>query len=165
MKKKDTPAKSASAGAGNKWLKILIVVIFVGAIAAFFAFGGQKYLSLETIKSNRDALLTFTHDHQLAMIAIAFIVYTVAVACSFPGAVVLSLTCGFLFGRWVGTVVIVGAATVGATLVFLAARYLFADWARSKMGDIGRRINDGFRENAFSYMLFLRLVPAFPFFL
>ena len=100
-----------------------------------------------------------------ALVILAFLVYALAVACSIPGATVLTLTCGFLFGRWVGTVVVVFAATVGATLVFLAARYLFADWARSKLGDVGRKINDGFQSNAFSYLLFLRLVPAFPFFL
>jgi uncharacterized membrane protein YdjX (TVP38/TMEM64 family) len=149
----------------RKWLKLLILALFLGAIGAFFALGGQQYLTLETIKSNRDALLDFTRDHRLAMIGAAFLVYTVAVACSLPGALVLSLTCGFLFGRWVGSLVIVAAATLGATLVFLAARYLIADWARSRMGALGQKINEGFSQNAFNYLLFLRLVPAFPFFL
>ena len=153
------------ATTSSKWIRIGILAVFAAAIIAFFAFGGQKYLTLDTIKSNRDALLAATRDHYALAIVVAFLVYALAVACSLPGATVLTLTCGFLFGRWVGTVVVIGAATLGATLVFLAARYLFADWARSRMGDIGRRINDGFRENAFSYMLFLRLVPAFPFFL
>ncbi len=155
----------ASARHGNKWIKLLIVAVFAGALIAFFALGGQKYLSLEMIKANRDALLAYTQEHRLLMIAIAFGIYTLAVACSLPGALILSLTCGFLFGRWVGTAVIVSAATCGATLVFLAARYLFADWARSRMGQLGQKINEGFSENAFNYMLFLRLVPAFPFFL
>ena len=154
-----------SVGSGSKWIKIGIFAVFAAAIVAFFALGGHKYLTLDTIKSNRDALLAATRDHYALAIVVAFVVYALAVACSLPGATVLTLTCGFLFGRWVGTLIVIGAATLGATLVFLAARYLFADWARSKMGDIGRRINDGFRENAFSYMLFLRLVPAFPFFL
>ena len=154
----------ASSG-GKPWIKILILAIFVGALIAFFALGGQKYLSLDTIKTNRDALVAATRDHYVLALAIAFAVYAIAVACSLPGALVLTLTCGFLFGRWVGTLVVVAAATVGATLVFLAARYLVADWARKKMGAVGRKINDGFSENAFSYMLFLRLVPAFPFFL
>ena len=149
----------------GKWLKLLILALFLGAIGAFFALGGQEYLTLETIKSNRDALLNFTRDHRLAMIGAAFLVYTVAVACSLPGALVLSLTCGFLFGRWVGSLVIMAAATLGATLVFLAARYLIADWARSRMGALGQKINEGFSQNAFNYLLFLRLVPAFPFFL
>ena len=72
---------------------------------------------------------------------------------------------GFIFGRWVGTVLVVVAATLGATLVFLAARYLFADSARKRLGAVGEKINAGFTENAFAYLLFLRLVPAFPFFL
>ncbi|MBP8295130.1 MAG: TVP38/TMEM64 family protein [Burkholderiales bacterium] len=152
-------------GGGRAWPKVLILAAFVATIATFFALGGQRYLSLETIKANRDALLDFTRDHHMAMMGIAFLVYAVAVAGSLPGAVVLSLTCGFLFGRWWGSLVIVLAATLGATLVFLAARYLFADWARTRMGALGQKINAGFSENAFNYMLFLRLVPAFPFFL
>lgn len=150
---------------GHLWVKLAIVAVFAGAIVAFFALGGQKYLSLETIKAHRDQLLSFTTEHRIAMIAIAFTGYALAVALSLPGALILSLTCGFLFGRWLGTVVIVAAATVGATIVFLAARYLIADWARSKLGTLGRKINEGFSANAFNYMLFLRLVPAFPFFL
>jgi uncharacterized membrane protein YdjX (TVP38/TMEM64 family) len=158
--------KSETAAAGrDTWARLLIVALFAGAIIAFFALGGHKYLTLDTIKANRDALLGFSRDHLPAAMAIAFLVYTVAVACSLPGALLLSLTCGFLFGRWLGTAVIVSAATLGATLVFLAARYLIADWARSKMGALGRKINEGFSANAFNYMLFLRLVPAFPFFL
>jgi uncharacterized membrane protein YdjX (TVP38/TMEM64 family) len=158
-------ARSKSGGNRAMWIKLLIVAVFAGAIIAFFVLGGRQYLSLETIKANRDDLLVFTRDHQIAMVAIAFAVYALAVACSLPGALILSLTCGFLFGRWLGTIVIVGAATLGATIVFVAARYLIADWARSKLGGIGQKINEGFSENAFSYMLFLRLVPAFPFFL
>ena len=158
------PEKSAKAG-GNKWIKLAIVAAFAAAIIAFFALGGQKYLTLDTIKANRDALRSFANEHLLLSLAITFVVYTLAVACSLPGALLLSLTCGFLFGRWLGMAVIVSAATLGATLVFVAARYLIADWARSKLGSVGRKINEGFSENAFSYMLFLRLVPAFPFFL
>ena len=162
------PAKrggKSDSGSAQRWIRIAIVVAFAGALVAFFVLGGQKYLSLETIKSNRDALLALTRDHYALAIVAALLIYTAAVACSIPGATVLTLTCGFLFGRWVGTLIVIVAATIGATLVFLAARYLFADWARARMGDVGRKINDGFRANAFSYLLFLRLVPAFPFFL
>jgi len=158
-------ATAKTPGGGNKWIKLAIVAAFAGAVIAFFAVGGQKYLTLEAIKSNRDTLSQFANERLLLTIAIALAVYVVAVGCSLPGASVLSLTCGFLFGRWLGTAVIIVAATVGATLVFLAARYLIADWARSRLGGVGQKINEGFSENAFSYMLFLRLVPAFPFFL
>ena len=150
---------------GRPWLKIALAAIFVGAVVAFFAFGGHDYLTLETIKAHRDALLQFTEAHFAASIAIAILVYVAATAFSLPGGLLLSLTMGFIFGRWVGTAIVVLAATVGATILFLTARYIFADAARRRLGALGERINAGFTENAFSYMLFLRLVPAFPFFL
>jgi uncharacterized membrane protein YdjX (TVP38/TMEM64 family) len=158
-------APSAPGSKRGIALKLLIAALFIGALIAFFALGGQDYLSLDTIKRNRDALLAFTNAHYATALLIAFLVYAGATAFSVPGGLVLSLTMGFLFGRWVGTALVVVAATVGATLVFLAARYLFADAARKRMGTLGEKINAGFTQNAFSYMLFLRLVPLFPFFL
>ena len=159
------PSPRGSPAPGNRALKIALLVVFTGGIAAFFALGGEHYLTLEAIKSNRDALLTFTNEHFLAAIAIGFIVYVSAVAFSLPGGLILSLTTGFVFGRVVGTALAVLAATVGATIVFLAARYIFADVARRRMGTLGEKINAGFTAGAFNYMLFLRLVPLFPFFL
>ena len=151
--------------ARGPWLKLALLALFVGVVVAFFAFGGQHYLTLDAIKANRDALLRFTEAHFAAALVIAFFIYAGAVAFSLPGALILSLAMGFVFGRWVGTVLVVAAATVGATIVFLAARYIFADAARKRLGTLGEKINAGFTENAFNYMLFLRLVPAFPFFL
>jgi uncharacterized membrane protein YdjX (TVP38/TMEM64 family) len=156
------PVKPAK---GSKWLRLLVLLLFVGGIVAFFALGGRKYLSLETIKANRTALLDYTQNHYFRMILIAFTVYAVSTALSLPGGLILSLTTGFIFGRWVGTAVIVSAATLGATLVFLSARYLFADAARSRMGGLAEKINKGFTEDSFNYLLFLRLVPLFPFWL
>jgi len=146
-------------------VRIVLALVFTGAVAAFFALGGYRYLSLDTIKGNRDALLAFTEAHYAQAVIIAFLVYVAAAAFSLPGGLLLSLTCGFLFGRWTGTVLVVLAASIGATLLFLAARYVFADSARKRLGALGEKINAGFTRNAFSYMLFLRLVPAFPFFL
>ena len=146
-------------------MRIVLALLFGGAIAAFFALGGYRYLSLDTVKANRDALLAFTQSHYTQALAIAFVVYVTAAAFSLPGALLLSLTCGFLFGRWVGTALVVFAASIGATLLFIAARYVFADAARKRLGGLAEKINAGFTRNAFSYMLFLRLVPAFPFFL
>lgn len=147
------------------WPKLALAGAFVAVIVAFFALGGQEYLTLDAVKANRDALLAFADAHFGAALAIAFLVYAGAVAFSLPGGLVLSLTMGFIFGRWVGTVLVVIAATVGATLVFVAARYLFADAARKRMGPLGTKISAGFTADAFSYLLFLRLVPLFPFFL
>jgi uncharacterized membrane protein YdjX (TVP38/TMEM64 family) len=147
------------------WRRLALGALFVVAIVAFFALGGQRYLTLDTIKSNRDALLSFSSEHYAAALAIAFVTYVGATALSLPGGLVLSLTMGFIFGRWVGTVLVVIAATIGATLVFLAARYLFADAARRRMGAVGEKLNAGFTADALNYLLFLRLVPLFPFFL
>ena len=140
-------------------------MVFVGVVAAFFAFGGQHYLTLDSIKANRDALLRFTDEHFAAALVIGFFIYAGAVAFSLPGALILSLSMGFVFGRWVGSALVVVAATVGGTILFLAARYIFADAARRRLGALGEKINAGFTENAFNYLLFLRLVPVFPFFL
>jgi len=150
---------------GRAYRKIAVGAAFAVLIIAFFALNGQRYLSLDAVKAHRDALLGFTQEHYVAALAIAFATYVAATALSLPGGLVLSLTMGFIFGRWVGTVLVVFAATIGATLVFLAARYLFADAARRRMGELGAKISAGFTENALNYLLFLRLVPLFPFFL
>lgn len=146
-------------------IKILILALFVGGIALFFALGGQKYLNLETLKANRDALIQYTDHNYVSAFIIGFLIYTVSTALSLPGGLILSLAMGLVFGRWAGTVLIVLAATLGATLVFLAARYLFADMARKKIGGLAQKINEGFTQDAFNYLLFLRLVPLFPFWL
>lgn len=148
------------------WIKLTIATLFVGGLVAFLLLGGEQYLSLATLRDNRDALLSYTHDHYLLAVALALLIYTAATALSFPGATVLSLTIGFLFGRWAGTVIIMIAATLGATLVFLAARYLFADTMRHKLnGGVASKLISGFNDNALHYLLFLRLVPIFPFWL
>lgn len=146
-------------------IKLLILGLFVGGVIAFFAFGGQKYLNLETLKANRDALIQYAEQHYALAVLIGFLIYTVSTALSLPGGLILSLAVGLVFGRWAGTVLIVFAATLGATLVFLAARYLFADMARKKIGGLAQKINEGFTQDAFNYLLFLRLVPLFPFWL
>lgn len=148
------------------WLKLAVATLFIGVLAAFFALGGEQYLSLDAIKNNRDSLLAYTENHYVFAILLAILIYTASTAFSIPGAVLLSLTVGFLFGRWVGTAVILLAATLGATLVFLAARYLFADAARQKLNSgLAAKLINGFNDNAFHYLLFLRLVPLFPFWL
>jgi len=111
-------------------------------------------------------LLTYTQSHYATALLLAMLVYAASTAFSIPGGTLLSLVMGFLFGRWIGTVMILVSATIGATLVFLAARYLFADAARKRLGT-GRaaRLMQGFHDDAFNYLLFLRLVPLFPFWL
>jgi len=152
--------------ATTPWLKIALATLFGGGLLAFFLLGGDHYLTLESIKSNRDALLSYTENHYLQAVILALVVYTASTAFSFPGGALLSLTMGFLFGRWFGTAIILVAATLGATLVFLAARYLFADTMHKKLNTgLASRVIKGFQDDAFHYLLFLRLVPLFPFWL
>lgn len=146
--------------------KYLIWLLLI-AVAAFFLFGGPMFLSLDNIRENRQALMEFTGRHYLSMVLACGIAYSLSTAFSLPGGTVLSLLLGFLFGRWIGTALIVVSATLGAIAVFWLARYLFADWARErlKQSELSQKLLDGFQENAFNYLLFLRLVPLFPFWL
>ena len=145
--------------------RLLLLGMFVAGFATFWLLGGPQWLSLDTLREHRDGLLAWTEQQRLLAVVLALAAYTLAVALSVPGAVVLSLATGLLFGRWLGTAIIVAAATLGATLVFLAARYLFADWARRRLPPRAQTLIAGFDRNAFNYLLFLRLVPVFPFWL
>lgn len=144
-------------------MRLLAVLLFAAVLAVFFTLGGHRYLSLDAIKAHRDALLAFTEAHYAQAVVIAFLVFAVTTAFTLPSGIILCLTFGFLFGRWVGTVIVVFAGTAGAIVLFLVARYVIADSARRWMGRLGEKINAGFTNDAFSYMLFLRLVPAFPY--
>ncbi|MBW3572848.1 MAG: TVP38/TMEM64 family protein [Gemmatimonadetes bacterium] len=145
------------------WKKVGLAAVMLGALIAFATQGGR--LDFETVKAHRAELLAFTHRHYAAMLIGATLAYTLATAISFPAGVLLTLTMGLLFGRWVGTAAVVLAASVGATLAFLAARYLFADAVRRRMGPRLQRLARGFERDAFNYILFVRLVPVFPFWL
>jgi uncharacterized membrane protein YdjX (TVP38/TMEM64 family) len=156
----DTPKFEGKHGL-RRWLPLLAIVL--GA-ALFFALGLQRYLSLEALKANRDWLYWQVADHLLLALAAYGLIYTGVVALSLPGASVLTLAGGCFFGQWLGSAVTVLAATTGATLLFLAARTAFADLLRARAGPWLMRMRAGFQANAFNYLLFLRLVPAFPFF-
>jgi len=145
--------------------KLIILSFFIVGFALFFVLGGHRHLSFETLKANREALMAYTEERYWAMVLGAAVIYTVTTALSIPLATGLSLSVGFLFGRWMGMAVILFSATLGATLVFLGARYVFAEAAQRRMSKLARKIIAGFHENDFNYLLFLRLVPLFPFWL
>lgn len=159
MQQKPSPARR------RPWTRAAPLAVLAGALIAFLALDGGQFLSLELIKTNRDMLLHYVHEHHALAALLAVAIYTGATALSIPGATVLSLTVGFLFGRWTGTVIILISATGGALLVFLATRYLFAGLAEQRMGKTVRRLASGFERDGFHYLLFLRLVPVFPFWL
>jgi uncharacterized membrane protein YdjX (TVP38/TMEM64 family) len=152
-----TPARQGI----RRWLPLLAILL--GA-ALFFVFGLQRYLSLDALKANRDWLNQQVTQHLILVLAIYGFAYAAVVTLSLPGATVLTLAGGYMFGQWLGTGITILAASLGATLLFLAARSAFADLLRARAGPWLTRMRDGFKANAFNYLLFLRLVPAFPFF-
>ena len=141
-----------------------LAILAVG-FAAFFAFGLQKYLSFEMLQEHRVALRAWVAENWYAAVAIYVLVYALAVGFSLPGGAVLTIAGGFLFGPVLATAAVLIGATAGATALFLAARTALGDMLRARAGPAVNRMAEGFRENAMSYLLFLRLVPAFPFWL
>ena len=141
------------------------------AVAAIAAFAGLRlsglsgYLSLDTLKTHRHELTAFV-ENNFVMAALAYgAIYVAAVAFSIPGAALLSLAGGFLFGAVTGTLLTVTGATIGATLIFLFARAVFGDAALERLGPQAKSLAEGIRKNAWSYLLVLRFAPMFPFFL
>jgi len=156
-----TTKDSAQAPTG----KILTGVIFLLGIAAFVYFDLGHYLTLDSLKAHRDFLLNYTASNYVLAVAVFILVYILQTTFSLPGGAILTLAGGFLFGSVMGTLIVNIGATAGATLAFLAARYLLRDWVESKFGARLGPIQEGFSQNAFSYLMTLRLIPAFPFFL
>jgi len=147
----------------NKKFWVASVIILLGVL--FFYFDLGKYLTLASLKENRAALVAFYKSHQLVMISGFIAVYIVQTALSLPGAAVLSLAAGAVFGTFMGTLYVNIGATIGASLAFLVARYLFRDAIQNKFGTRLEKINTELETRGFNYLLFLRLVPVFPFFL
>ncbi|HXX73971.1 MAG TPA: TVP38/TMEM64 family protein [Nitrospiraceae bacterium] len=156
-----SPPQSQASGYG----KLIVAAIFLSTIGAFYFFDLMAYLSLDVLKANRDQLLAFTGEHYVPAVALFILIYITQTAFSLPGATIMTLTGGFLFGSlWAALYVNIGATT-GATLAFLAARYLFRDWVEQRFGHRLAAFQTGFAQNAFNYLLTLRLIPLFPFFL
>jgi uncharacterized membrane protein YdjX (TVP38/TMEM64 family) len=146
----------------GKWIVLCLIVL---GVAAFFYFDLGRYLTLASLKANKDLLRSYTRSHYAAAVIGYVLVYLLQTALSLPGAAVLTLAGGFLFGTLPATLYVNIAATSGATLAFLASRYLFRDAMERKFGEKIESIQRGFAENAFSVLLTLRLIPLFPFFL
>lgn len=169
MAKSDRPEGAGKDGApprparGLTLRRLMPLLVLVGAAALVAAMGWHELLSPRHIADSRESLQAFVHDHMAKAIAIFMAAYALVVALSFPVAALLTVLGGFLFGQIVGGVIVVVAATIGATVIFLAAKRALGDPLAGRSGRILDRMREGFRDNALSYMLFLRLVPAFPF--
>jgi uncharacterized membrane protein YdjX (TVP38/TMEM64 family) len=155
---------SSEAKSGLSAGKIATVLAIVVAVAAFFYFDLGRFLSLQALKDNRDYLLSFTETQSALAAALFVLIYVAVVGLSLPGAVILTLAGGFLFGAVWGTLFVNLGATTGATLAFLASRYLLRDWVERRFGKWVGPVQQGFAKNAFSYLMTLRLIPLFPFF-
>lgn len=156
----------ATAPSGPSPLRRLLpLAVLAAGFAAFFALGLHRTLTLSELAARRADLAAFV-DAQGGLAALAYVgVYALVIAFSVPGGTVLTLAGGFLFGTAWGTAYAVAGATLGAVAVFLAARSALGGALRRKATPWIGRLEAGFRANAFSYMLFLRLVPLFPFWL
>ena len=140
------------------------MILFLGLVMTA-VFGGIDYFSIESLRSHKLVLTQFV-DKQYFFSAMLFVlIYAIAAAFSLPGAAVLTLTGGYLYGVLIGAVFSVTAATIGACVLFFAARTAFHDFLKLRVGSALGKMREGFQKNSFSYLLFLRLVPVFPFFL
>ncbi|MBK1696728.1 TVP38/TMEM64 family protein [Rhodovibrio salinarum] len=141
------------------------LLVLLTGLGLFFALGLERYLSFQTLSAHRDWLMAQVREAPM-LAALAYVgVYAAVAAFSIPGGAVLTTLGGFLFGTWLGTVYAVTGATIGSLAVFLAARTALGDTLRARAGGAVQRMRTGFQENALSYLLFLRLIPIFPFWL
>lgn len=145
--------------------KILLLVALSFAVALFFYLDLGRFLTLETLKANRQSLMQYYESHKLATVTGFMAIYVLQTALSLPGAAIFSLAAGALFGSLLGTVYAVIAATIGAALAFLVTRYLLRDAIIKRFGAGLEALNRELETRGLSYLLFLRLVPLFPFFL
>jgi len=165
----DFEPEKAPKTMSNGWKRFVPIALVGGAIVVFVSSGAHTYLSFEALSEHRTDLLDFAARHAVLSVLAFMAAYVVVIALSLPGGVWLTLAGGFVFGGALAGVYVVVAATVGATLIFLAARYAFADLFRARVlsgaGSALGKMEAGFRENAFNYLMVLRLVPLFPFWL
>jgi dihydrolipoamide dehydrogenase len=148
----------------SKWSKILILLTIAALVVVFFGFDLGRYLTFDYLKSRQAALETYYADHQPLTMAIYMAVYIVVTALSLPGAAVMTLAGGAIFGFWIGLLLVSFASTIGATLAFLVARFLLMDYVKRRFGDKLKAVYEGIEKDGAFYLFTLRLVPLFPFF-
>ena len=155
-----TDTSQSSPGNLRRWLPLGLIVGLMGLV---FAMGWHEYLSLKTIGVNYEALKAYIAENGLTAMALYAALYIAVVALSLPGGLFMTLAGGLLFGWQIGAPLTIVSATIGATLIFLVAKTSFGEQLAGKAGPWMTKLREGFQQNALSYLLFLRLVPAFPF--
>ena len=144
--------------------KAILVLVLLSAIAAYFIFDLGQILSLENFKASQADIVAAKDANPVLYIAGFFILYVAVTGLSIPGAAIMSLVAGALFGVVIGTIIVSFASTIGATLAFLSARFVLRDWVQGKFGERLRAIDDGLEKDGAFYLFTLRLIPVFPFF-
>ena len=143
--------------------KISVGLVLFSMIILFIVLDLDRFVSLSYIKASQEKFQELATEHPLFVIASYMIIYILVTSLSLPGAAVLTLLGGALFGLWIGTLAVSFASTIGATLAFFVSRFVLRDWVQKKLGDKIVTVNEGVeREGAF-YLFTLRLIPIFPF--
>ena len=145
--------------------KILIVLVIIGIIAAFKIFNLGEYFTLSYIKESQEKFQILYGEHRTAVIAGYMAVYILVTSLSLPGAAIMTLAGGALFGLVAGTVIVSFASTIGATLACFVSRFILRDWIQNKFGDKLKTVNEGVEKEGAFYLFTLRLIPVFPFWL
>jgi uncharacterized membrane protein YdjX (TVP38/TMEM64 family) len=145
--------------------RIVLLTLIAAFIAAFFYFDLGQYLTLDTLKAQQSAIENYRTTNPVLAVAVYALVYVAITGLSLPGAAILTLAGGAIFGLLWGTLIVSFASTIGATLAFLAARFLFRDGVKAKFGDRLQAIDEGVAREGGFYLFTLRLVPVFPFFM
>ncbi len=145
--------------------RLLLLLLIVLAIAAFFVFDLGSYLTLENLKARQADLARLIEERPLFVIGGFFLIYVAVTALSLPGAAIMTLAAGAIFGLLLGTALVSFASSIGASLAFLSSRYLLRDWVRARFGKRAEAVDRGIEKGGAFYLLTLRLIPAFPFFL
>lgn len=145
--------------------KLVVISVLIGLTALFFIYDGQAYLNFDSLKQHKNELLAYANANFWPAFFMMGGIYILSTMLNLPGAAIMSLAIGFVFGRWYGTLLALTAATIGAVFVFWIARYLVADWARPRLEKMKatQSIMTKLQDDAFSYLLFMRAVPLFPF--
>jgi len=149
----------------KNYTKYFLILIIVALVIAFFYFDLKNYLSLDYIKEQRENFNIYYNENTIQTIAIYLIIYILATALSLPGAAILTLLGGAIFGVVNGTIIVSFASTIGATLAFLVSRFFFKDFIQKKFSEKLATINEGIKKEGAFYLFTLRLMPVFPFFI
>ena len=144
--------------------KAVLALVLIGAIAAYFIFDLGQYLSLDNFKASQADIVAAKDANPALYIAGFFLLYVAVTGLSIPGAAIMTLVAGALFGVVVGTLIVSFASTMGATLAFLSSRYVLRDWVQGKFGERLRAVDGGLEKDGAFYLFTLRLIPVFPFF-